>query len=100
MAHPSQWQQLFELTQIMVQAAEDQQWTEVNELQQARDQLMTTLPDATLAEASLLTQILHLNQALANLGNEQRDQLAGKLQQGQKKRQGISAYQAVTAQYH
>ncbi|MEL0082210.1 MAG: flagellar protein FliT [Gammaproteobacteria bacterium] len=95
MAHPSQWQQLFELTQIMVQAAEDQQWTEVNELQQARDQLMTTLPDATL-----LTQSLHLNQALANLGNEQRDQLAGKLQQGQKKRQGISAYQAVTAQYH
>ncbi len=100
MTTQNQWQQLLELTQIMVETAENQQWTEVYQLQQARDQLMRALPNANAAGADLLKKILHLNQTLASLGGSQRDQLAGTLQQGQKKRRGVNAYQAVTAQYH
>lgn len=100
MADQTAWHQLFSLTERMVYAAEDDAWEQLGELQQQQTQLMASLPAPTSADASLLREILSLNQTLESLGKSQRDGLAEQLHKGQKNRQGINAYQSVTANCH
>ena len=94
------WQQMLVLTEQMVSAAQNDDWSQLAELQQNRDQLMQRLPAASADNASLLETILGLNQQLESLTQQQRQQLTEQLRQGQQNRQGIQAYQQVTSANH
>ena len=94
------WQQMLALTEQMVSVAQSQEWVQLVELQQERDQLMQQLPAASADNATLLETILGLNQQLESLSEQQRQQLTKQVRRGQQTRQGIHAYQQVTGASH
>lgn len=94
------WHQLFRHTEKMVHAAEADAWERLAALELNRQRLLTELPVPTESDASLLIEILKLNQILEQLGSDQRQLLADTIRQGQKTKSGITAYQNITATQH
>ena len=94
------WHQLLRQTEKMVHAAEAEAWDRLAMLQLDRQRLLTDLPAPAESDASLLIEILKLNQLLEQLGGDQKQFLADTIRQGQKTENGIGAYQEVTATRH
>lgn len=97
-----QLQDIIQLSQQMLSQARDNEWERVTELEAKRREMVlvcfrqTTSDQDSPAVAAAIREILHLNQEVAELGRQYRDQLGSEIRTHNAGRTASAAYLSCT----